>query len=338
MIGQIQNNLLNFKGGNNSLDNDFIEIDRMFKTRDAKNKALKKAQQTKQAQTYTYNKRKALQADIYENKRAQKPKKKKINIPLLIATALASAGIYATVTTNNADKDTISLTVEAQNNNLTSYTEVLKGVGREAVILANEAAHSEEVLQAVEAIKNDPELKEVYYNMGVTLQRLGNAIDNPSEALEQVVSEPWAQDVDIELLLPQIFYESSGQHYNEDGSINTSSANCSGLMQISEGAQTETNKKYFSDDPQDRTDPVENIKLGAGLTELLLDNYFEGDLYDALCAYNVGQGNILKGNYLGSEKYAEKILNCREILKAHPEYTQMLLDGDFDEYLDEFIY
>ena len=196
-------------------------------------------------------------------------------------------------------------------------------------------AYNEEIINAIEIIKSNPETQKVYSDILKTIKRMKSSINNPINTINELLSQEWVNGIDIELVLSQIFIESSGNHYNENGTIKTSSTNCVGFMQISKGSQTDTNNEFFQDNYQDRNDPIGNINLGIGYTQLLMNNYFGNNIFDTLCAYNVGQGNILAGNYLGSEKYASKILYYQEILKSNPDFTQMLLNGDFDEFETE---
>ena len=115
-----------------------------------------------------------------------------------------------------------------------------------------------------------------------------------------------------------------------------SHAQCNGFMQLSEGAQSDMNNKYFSDEPLDRNDPIDNLKLGIAYDSTLLNDYFDGDMFKAVAAYNCGPGNVENGNYYGADEYANKILSYYDVLKRNPQFTQMLIDGALDEYQNRF--
>ena len=327
----IQNYAINFKGGYNA--DDFKDIEMMFKKRDM-NAKIRDYKKRVEQDTFTCN---------GSHKRTRK---NKVNLPALLIALATGTGLFTGVgmiqgnrESTKTDNEPISI---VQNIEETATQSINESPNSQTEVIITEAEQEikreEEILEAVNAIKNDPELSKLYYNMIVTIQRVGDCIENPVQTIQEILSEPWVEGLDIELVLPQIFYESSGQHYDENGEINTSGAGCVGLMQISDAAQTELNNKYFSQNPKDRFNPKDNLTLGIGLTQLLLNDYFPDDLFNSLCAYNAGQNNILKGNYKGSDKYTEKILNCRELLKENPKYTQMLLAGDLDQYINEFVY
>lgn len=347
---KINNNIIYFKS-NSSNDDYFADIERIYKKRD---KTIRKNIQSSQI------KERELKRDTYTAKKNKKLNK--INIPVLTMAALSALGIFTTAAikdSNTDKKETTSIieTIPEQTQEFQAEQVIIPPEQEiaieeippkevEAIIIeeddelkAQEEALKKEqaIKEAVETIKNDAELKKLYYEMTITIQRMKNVMDDPVGKLQELLSQEWVDGVDIELILPQIFYESSGNHYNENGTVLTSTSNCVGYMQLSQVAQTAVNDVYFTDNPQDRFDPIGNLNLGIGLIQLHLDNYFEGDLFNSICAYNAGAGNIMNGNYLGSNYYADKILKCRENLKNHQDYTQMLLDGDLDPYLNDFL-
>lgn len=365
MINPIRLNNLNFKSNLEPIEEDYLlEIDKIFKNRDRKivtyrqnntcnytprntgsskrmARPISSSSAIRQQRINTTNSNKTprhLNKDTFEPNSQKKKKSSINNIPILLAATLASFGILVTTLPRiNSGNEETKTTEATQRIESPLFEEDVQMTEEELVITTN-AQKEKQIAAAVETIKNDPELKKAYHDMIVTIQRIGEIIENPVETIQEMLKQPWVRDIDIELILPQIFYESSGFHYDENGEVKISSANCAGYTQISEGAQTDVNRVYFSDNPQDRFDPVDNINLCIGLDQLLLDNYFEDDLFNTICAYNAGAGNILNGDYFGSDEYATRILNCREILKANPMFTQMLLNGDLDEYVDEFIY
>ena len=363
MIQPVGNFNINFKGTPERAQDDdlgFREINKMFAARDrerqAQRTAVKSAQtnptRVQKSQPKTTHKRddrnnirvisRTDEGDIIEfstrSRAPQSRKKGKGNIILRAAIPSTIAlGTLLAILNPLTDKPNEPTGAETTSSQIYTTSAPVEVSEEELISQAQQQVRKQEVKEAVDNIKKDPELSLHYYNMITTLQRMDNLLGDSTSVLEQILSEPWAQGTDIELLLPQIFYESSGLHYDENGTINTSSANCVGLMQISEDAQIDVNKRYFSDMPLDRQNPVDNIKLGIGLNQLLSEEYFGDDIFSVLCSYNAGAGNILKGNYLGSDIYANNILTCAKALKEHPEYTQMLLSGELDEYKDELL-
>lgn len=77
------------------------------------------------------------------------------------------------------------------------------------------------------------------------------------------------------------------------------------------------------------------MHLGIAFDNYLTDK-FDGDKFKALAAYNCGAGNVLSGKDYG-DNYAQKILDYYEVLKNNPEYTKMLLSGDFDSYQNDLL-
>ncbi len=341
MLALTNKNVPVFKNRNYYDNNDYYkEINEIFKKRDENNTLREK-----KAQKAAFEARKREQqvkTDSFEkiktsfNNHSEKTRKKRgINIPLLFAAALTSTGIIITsATLQNTDKNNSDLNITVNTNADDDAEELYLDFDEQT----KSAQEIKTIENAVNTIKDDIELKKAYYDMLVTIQRLRKNIDDPVNTIKDILSQPWAKGLDIEYILAQIFMESSGNHYIESGEINTSDTGCVGLMQLSKNAQTDANALYFPDDPQDRNDPLGNLKLGIAYNKFIMDNYFENDLFNTLCAYNAGITNILNGNYKNSDEYALNILKYREILQAHPNYTQMLLNGDLDEYMDEFAY
>ncbi len=370
MIKTVGNmNMINFRGtsAQRNEDIDFYDIEQMFRNRDKQN--LRK-QVTSQPSTHrtsvrshTHNSEKVFvknsNGDILEytprvRQSAKKKHKKRISplapMALTAAIFLSSVGISTCggreedkpvqtvepTTIIISDPDILSNSAEGIIDIQTTETLNTETDGI-AEFETSKAPYSEaEIANAVEAIKSDTTLSNVFYNLIATKNNMEACLDNPIETLEELLCEPWAKGVEIELLLPQIFFESSGLHYREDGTVRSSSANCNGFAQISEGVEHDMNQNHFSDNPQDRNDPLGNIMLGIAFDSELLNKYFEGDMFNALAGYNCGPRNARNGNYYGADEYAKDIIGYYNILKNNPQYTQMLLDGALDEYQNGF--
>ena len=194
----------------------------------------------------------------------------------------------------------------------------------------------EDVLMAVREIESDKTLSNVFYDLIAAKNNMEETIGDPKVVLGELLEQDYADGIEMELVLPQIFVESSGNHYDSEGNVLESHAQCNGFMQLSEGAQSDMNNKYFSDEPLDRNDPIDNLKLGIAYDSTLLNDYFDGDMFKAVAAYNCGPGNVENGNYYGADEYANKILSYYDVLKRNPQFTQMLIDGALDEYQNRF--
>lgn len=194
----------------------------------------------------------------------------------------------------------------------------------------------EDVLMAVREIESDKTLSNVFYDLIAAKNNMEETIGDPKVVLGELLEQDYADGIEMELVLPQIFVESSGNHYDSEGNVLESHAQCNGFMQLSEGAQSDMNNKYFSDEPLDRNDPIDNLKLGIAYDSTLLNDYFDGDMFKAIAAYNCGPGNVENGNYYGADEYANKILSYYDVLKRNPQFTQMLIDGALDEYQNRF--
>ena len=344
MIKQITNNIINFKGASPQRKEDSYSYERQ-RTRKAtshQNNSKKTASQTKtkvlvrnsNGDVFEYNPK------IRNIRPANKNKKKKKTSPLapiaLGATILLAAAGLNTCSRqeNKPQTDNPPYTIIETSPNILNTDNEIEVTQGEFYADYN----TEDITSAVETIKSNQDLKEVFYNLIETKNNMRSVIDNPIETIETLLEQPWAQDVEIELVLPQIFFESSGMHYLKDGSINSSWADCNGFMQLSKAAQGDMNKNHFDDNEQDRNDPLGNLKLGIAYDSELLNKYFDGDIFSAIAAYNCGPTNAKNGTYYGADVYANNILGYYNILKNNPQYTQMLLDGALDEYQDEFIY
>lgn len=334
MINKI-NNSINFKGSNTGAgDIKLDDINAMFKMRDLK-RAKELEMQEQRAQSQRLTTRNAPERDTFVNskKESQKNARHQAVVPaaLFSAALLLSLGLKTGVITIEED------TEEPPSASSTVIEEEPAAVYEPQVVEAPKYS-AEEIGYAVETIKSDPDLKKAYYDTILTLNNMSDVFANPVDTLNSILDEPYAGNIDIEYVLAQIFAESNGIHFEENGAVLTSGANCNGYMQISEAAAEEMNRKYFQDDPQDRNDPLGNLKLGVALDNYLIENSFPDDLFNATAAYNCGAGNARKGNYIGADKYAQKVLACYQILKDNPLFTQMLLDGELNEYQNEFIY
>ncbi len=342
MIKQVTNNIINFKGASPQKKEDSYSYERQRSRRTTpyQNNTRKTAPKAT-TKVFVRNSN----GDVYEynpkirNIRPTNKKKKKTSplapIALGATILLAAAGLNTCSRQDNKPQtDNPPYTIiETSNDVLNADNEIEVTQGE---LYTNYS--TEDITSAVETIRSNEDLKEVFYNLIETKNNMRSAIDNPIDTIETLLEQPWAEDVEIELVLPQIFFESSGMHYLKDGSINSSLADCNGFMQLSKAAQGDMNRNHFADNEQDRNDPLGNLKLGIAYDSDLLNKYFNDDMFSAIAAYNCGPTNAKNGTYYGADVYAKNILGYYNILKNNPQYTQMLLDGALDEYQDEFIY
>lgn len=334
MINKI-NNSTNFCGSNIEQGNIRLDdIDTVFKMRDLKRAHERELQEIRNAQEEFRAKNNAsCDTFVSTKKENAKKAKKSVSIPAALSAAaiLLSLGIKTGLIAldNDGDIELPSSSVVLEQEPQPAY---------EIEIVDPPKYSAEEIQYAIDTIKSDPDLKKAYYDMILTINNMSDVFDNPVEVLNSILNEPYASNTDIEYVLAQIFAESNGQHFDENGEVLTSGANCNGYMQMSKAATEEMNNRYFEANPQDRNDPLGNLKLGIALDNYLIENSFPNDLFNATAAYNCGVGNAKKGNYIGADKYAQKVLGCYQILKDNPLFTQMLLDGELNEYQDEFIY
>lgn len=368
MIQPVKNfNTLSFRGASPQRKNDdliFDDINRMFAERDKKQLEERQKQTRVRQNSETTRRKQAGQPSgtrtrSQEHKRAHSQKvyrrtsdgdvlvytptiehlpernRKKKSSPLApaaltLALLLSAAGI-GTAVNKSARQEAPSIPAISET--------AAETYGADNEILTQDSTSYDyiDVMQAVDTIKSDENLSRVFYNLIETKNNMAQTIGEPVEILEELLDEPWAKGVEIELVLPQIFAESSGMHYLDDGSVNSSYADCNGFMQISTDAEFDMNKIYFSENPINRDNPTDNLKLGIAYDSELLNNYFEDDMFNALAAYNCGPANARSGNYYGADGYAEKILSYYKVLKDNPQFTQMLLDGALDEYQNEFL-
>lgn len=370
MIQPVKNNFnINFKGTPQRKPDDdglqFEEINAIFRRRDAE-RALEQQRQAQLAQQRAAQKsasniksyRPKTQAqpkkvyartangDIIEytpRPRSRAKKKKHVNpvataiMGLTALLATFSIGSYSS-NQNKAESAPIIPPAIVEEGTMPSLTEdeIIEAARIQAEYKLEQ--RQTEIAEAVNTIKSSPEMKKTYYDMIETLQRMEDVIDNPVGTINDILSESYAEGVEIEMVLPQIFFESSGFHYNEDGSVNSSYANCNGWTQIGVDAWGDMNKKYFFDNELDRDVPIDNLKLGIAYNHELMSVYFPDDLFNVFAAYNCGPGNARRGNYGEAADYSRNILNAYKILKDNPDYTQMLLNGELDEFQGEFRY
>lgn len=118
---------------------------------------------------------------------------------------------------------------------------------------------------AIVEILSDENLKQVFSDLVETKKNMEKTIDEPIETIQEILDKEYGENLEIELILPQIFVESSGNHFNKDGSVNSSYANCNGWLQLSEGATEDMNKLYF-----DENEKTEINHLTICTLELLL--------------------------------------------------------------------
>ena len=192
------------------------------------------------------------------------------------------------------------------------------------------------VKEAVQTIQSSEKLSKVYGDMIDTIQNMEKTIDNPIGTIQNILEKPYAQGIELELVLPQIFVESSGCHYDENGDVLKSYANCNGWMQLSEDATSDMNRLIFEDNNKNRNMPKDNLHLGISFDSHLLER-FDGDMFKTLAAYNCGATNVRNGKTYGDE-YAQEILEYYKVLKNNPQFTKMLISGQLDEYKNDFLY
>lgn len=357
MITPAKNSHINFKGMPEQKDDGlkFDEINAIFKRRDEQRRLEYEARQRELRQNQIRGKRTSQSTpakrktnrhgDSFElvkpaqTNRPRKKHKKKASplAPIALAgTLILSAFGFKACTSSTPAQD---LGPENPTSYVQSVPEQNYDIPTQGIeITLGESARAdreEEISAAIDSIKSNPETKEAFFNMIKTIQRMEKTLgQDPIELLQDYLSEPWGQNVELELVIPQIFFESSGMHFNKDGTVNISSADCNGFMQLSEDAQHDMNLYYFKENPQDRNNPRGNLKLGISYDHYLL-KYYDSDKFDTLAAYNSGIGNVDKGRDYGDE-YAQDILGVYKILKDNPELTQMLFNRELDTHLDEF--
>lgn len=107
-----------------------------------------------------------------------------------------------------------------------------------------------------------------------------------------------------ELLASQAWAESSFDAEEEGG----------GLMQVSEDTWYEWAPKVGATDIDD---PYQNARVGAVYLKYLM-HYYEGNIYQAVLAYNHGMGNVDKrvATSEATRKYVDKVFHGRDLLKA----------------------
>lgn len=334
MINPVRNySPINFKGSCAEKELQFDDIERMFKARDAKRAKM----QQEQRQMYSCKKTRPYSEDKYTKKCT--PKRNKNKAPVRICTLLGAGALLLTLGTKSCTIEQNQYEKQGSRAAKTEKTIEIEQPQIDIEIEIEESPYSKEEIQnAVETIKSDEDLKVVYYNMIKTIENMSETFDNPIETINEILEQPYAHGVDIEFVLTQIFCESSGCHYDESGQVLSSWADCNGFMQVGKGVEHDINEKYFSTTPQDRDNPLGNLKLGIAYDSYLKTERFKDDFFNAVAAYNCGPANASSGNYCGADKYARTILNHYEILKNNPLFTQMLLDGVLNEYRDEFLY
>ena len=333
MINPVRNYPLNFKGTNSNDELKFDDIEKIFKARDTRRAKMQQEQRRahccKEMHPYT--------ADKYTKKYTVKRNKKKI--PVTICALLGAGTLLFTLGSKSCTIEQNQYEKQGSRAAKTEKTIEIEQPQIDIEIEIEESPYSKEEIQnAVETIKSDEDLKVVYYNMIKTIENMSETFDSPIETINKILEQPYAFGVDIEFVLAQIFCESSGCHYDENGQVLSSWADCNGFMQVGKGVEHDINEKYFSTTPQDRDNPLGNLKLGIAYDSYLKTERFKDDFFNAVAAYNCGPANASSGNYCGADEYANTILNYYKILKNNPLFTQMLLDGELDEYRDEFLY
>ncbi len=304
-----------------------------------------------------YNPNKRTQdSDSFEMTRAQKlraQEKARNNAKLKLAAYSAAAlvalgglswGVSRANETNNAPE--YDITLPSDSFVVTDPTEeypdfIITEPTTEATEPATEAEtqHKISVDEMISYVQSDPYLMKSTYDIISTIQSMESEIDNPIGTINSILEQDFVDNQDLELILAQIFVESSGNHYDEDGSVLSSYANCNGYMQISEGVEGDINRIYYPDEDLSRDNPIHNLKLGIGYNDWLKENYFEDDLTKIMIAYNAGAGSVINGTYGdGPAEYANNILTTYYNLKENPELFDMILSGELDEHKNEFAY
>lgn len=133
--------------------------------------------------------------------------------------------------------------------------------------------------------------------------------EEPSKPSTQTLKDIFKQvgeefGFEWELLASQAWAESSFDPEEVNG----------GLMQITDDTWHEFAPKVGATDIDD---PLDNARVGAAYLKYL-KNYYEGNIYNAVLAYNHGMGNVDRKvpTSEATRKYVDKVFHGRDLLKA----------------------